>query len=878
MNELIQIPFNVRSRGALDIGMQFEHNARQVNFFGWSTEATPYFKIDDPVNLLIPLTVDYKFVVSYILTKEWYETTGQLIGIKNDGSYVNETGLFTVKCHKSVGEKPLAEYTDPEYDLVYTQMHEAYLELKEYTEKLKSDVESGEFNGKDYILTEDDKEEIADITKDKIGIDNYVLKEEGKNLSTNDYTNEDKQKVDAIPSDPKYTDTVYDDSELKSKISNTYSKQEADAKFLTEHQDVSMFVTKAVTDLANYYTKSNTYTKTEVNNLISAIPKFNIKVVSELPTNDISSTTIYLLNASKAETGNLYTEYIYVDNKWEMLGSQPSGQRTDVQINGTSIVQDSVANIPIASGNILGLVKNLTNRYQSGIDFRPDGSLTISNGRNNDINNRFINKYPFAITYLNLDYAVKAAMTDGKGPEWTSEEKKAAQERIGIVPQNNIVTKDNIGETLKSGGNLGDRDDIALILRRLRVKYDIYNMLDPNKNDDLTGVHFVDDFTWYIPLQMFSHLLYVGDVYLMDLDNIFKVNMNINTKSLVLYLGSTPAYNVYINPEYDEELNGYTILRYEQYTNSKPIIKVTDVGIDSPYVSIDVFQPYITDFLTTGTKFSFDFSEIDPELVSLLTVEKLISVGTDVYVDNSPLVMILQCSWNDTYLSTTKDILLYVVLTETEADLVINPIFYIKNVNVGNTLTDAFENVGNTTMLPNIIRHKLPFIYLNGLVENTYTYSHTIYTDAGDELFVYKFMDDFTDTLYIGITDEGCNVYNREIENFPINLENIIFEDIYSEKTIVKEVNFDDAEMFRYITSLKVQCDFYLGESVDHFTQFYTNISTDEYSITGSSTSCILINQNGILLVSIQSTILLSRGFNKIVFKLNTTAEPLPLD
>lgn len=40
--------------------------------------------------------------------------------------------------------------------------------------------------------------------------ENKVNKENGKQLSTNDYTTEDKAKVDAIPADPKYTDTVQD--------------------------------------------------------------------------------------------------------------------------------------------------------------------------------------------------------------------------------------------------------------------------------------------------------------------------------------------------------------------------------------------------------------------------------------------------------------------------------------------------------------------------------------------------------------------------------------------------------------------------------------------------------------------------------------------
>ena len=55
---------------------------------------------------------------------------------------------------------------------------------------------------------------------------------------------------------------------------------------------------------------------------ISAIPKFAIEVVENLPTSDISSTTIYIKKTSETETGNLYTEYIYVNNVWEELGTQ----------------------------------------------------------------------------------------------------------------------------------------------------------------------------------------------------------------------------------------------------------------------------------------------------------------------------------------------------------------------------------------------------------------------------------------------------------------------------------------------------------------------------------------------------------------------------
>lgn len=53
----------------------------------------------------------------------------------------------------------------------------------------------------------------------------------------------------------------------------------------------------------------------------STTPKFSIKVVTELPTTNISSTTIYLLKTGE-EDSNLYSEYIYVNSKWELLGTQ----------------------------------------------------------------------------------------------------------------------------------------------------------------------------------------------------------------------------------------------------------------------------------------------------------------------------------------------------------------------------------------------------------------------------------------------------------------------------------------------------------------------------------------------------------------------------
>lgn len=97
----------------------------------------------------------------------------------------------------------------------------------------------------------------------------------------------------------------------------------AETKIPTKTSDLtndSGFVTKSVSDLANYYAKSKTYTRDEINELISAIPKFSISVVSSLPSVGISETTVYLVKSGSGD--DLFTEYIFVDGDWEILGSQ----------------------------------------------------------------------------------------------------------------------------------------------------------------------------------------------------------------------------------------------------------------------------------------------------------------------------------------------------------------------------------------------------------------------------------------------------------------------------------------------------------------------------------------------------------------------------
>lgn len=120
--------------------------------------------------------------------------------------------------------------------------------------------------------------------------------------------------------------------------------------------------------LANYYTKSQTYTQTEVNNLISAISTLNIEVVASLPTQDISTTTIYLVPSADPKTQNVKDEYINTDGTsagWELIGSTAIDLTNYVQKSSTAglLKNDGTVNTTIegavtANTNAISAIKD----------------------------------------------------------------------------------------------------------------------------------------------------------------------------------------------------------------------------------------------------------------------------------------------------------------------------------------------------------------------------------------------------------------------------------------------------------------------------------------------------------------------------------------
>lgn len=112
----------------------------------------------------------------------------------------------------------------------------------------------------------------------------------------------------------------------------TYTKEQVDAM-------IADFITRSVNDLMNYYLKSETYTKAEVQQLINAVKQFTYDVVNTLPTaSEETMHKIYLVPSTNPQTQNVKDEYITIIDgsayKWEQIGSTTvdlSGYYTSAQ-------------------------------------------------------------------------------------------------------------------------------------------------------------------------------------------------------------------------------------------------------------------------------------------------------------------------------------------------------------------------------------------------------------------------------------------------------------------------------------------------------------------------------------------------------------------
>ena len=128
---------------------------------------------------------------------------------------------------------------------------------------------------------------------------------------------------------------------------------------------------------------------------------------------------------------------VTAENIQSALGYAPV---KDVQVAGSSVLEDGVSNVPLASESTFGAVKVYD---WGGTWIDSNKRLCVLQSSPQHISNR---QSRTVIVPENLDYAVKAAMCDGKGAAWTADEQKAARERMGVDKAYELIEEITLAE------------------------------------------------------------------------------------------------------------------------------------------------------------------------------------------------------------------------------------------------------------------------------------------------------------------------------------------------------------------------------------------------------------------------------------------------
>ena len=255
------------------------------------------------------------------------------------------------------------------------------------------------------------------------------------------------------------------------------------------YTDLSIVEKKAQLDLSNYATKQD----------LTAIPKFGIEVVEELPTQDISETTIYLVPQEEgAATGqDIYDEYIYVDSKWELIGNTDidlSNYPTTEQMNSaiSSAVSAATADMATNAGvdakladyaTTSAMNSALANKADSSTVTALDGRVSTAEGEIDTLQEQVATKVDAAavasaissatIQGSQVNGAVASATTAGKVANALtfgsdsydgSAAKEITAESIGALTAVPQATTDALGGIKLGHVDSGDGDEYAVEL------------------------------------------------------------------------------------------------------------------------------------------------------------------------------------------------------------------------------------------------------------------------------------------------------------------------------------------------------------------------------------------------------------------------------
>ena len=201
-----------------------------------------------------------------------------------------------------------------------------------------------------------------------------------------------------------YSTTSEMNTAIATAIANYYTKAEVDAL-------IANFITKSVNDLVNYYLKSDTYTKAEVQQLIDAVKQFTYVSVAELPTASADTMNkIYLVPSTNPKTKNVKDEYITIavtdqgttTYSWEQIGTTTvdlsgyyNSQQTDTAISNA--LNTALASYSTTSQMTAAIATAIANYYT-----KAEVDALIANFITSSVNN-LVNYYLKSETFTKAE-------------------------------------------------------------------------------------------------------------------------------------------------------------------------------------------------------------------------------------------------------------------------------------------------------------------------------------------------------------------------------------------------------------------------------------------------------------------------------------------
>lgn len=194
-------------------------------------------------------------------------------------------------------------------------------------------------------------------------VNEKVDKVDGKGLSSNDYTADEKAKLANIqagaevnvnadwnavtgdsailnkPSIPTKTSDLTNDSDFVSDASYVHTDSNYTSAEKTKLAGIATGANKTTVDSTMSASSTNPVqnkiVKKYIDDAIGGITGIDFQIVTSLPTTGVKGT-IYLIS-NGGTSSNSYDEYIYVSNSWEKIGT------TDVDLSGYLKTTDMVA-------------------------------------------------------------------------------------------------------------------------------------------------------------------------------------------------------------------------------------------------------------------------------------------------------------------------------------------------------------------------------------------------------------------------------------------------------------------------------------------------------------------------------------------------------